>query len=255
MRVKRSTIYFSVVAVFLRVFCNDNCFAQNSYQRDLELVTGEKPRLAEHADSTGMYEVVGQLNQLEFDPGDSIEVSVFFTGYGMIKYAKLFYEVSSTSVFDTLATVKSGLDYLPNRRLFWGGASHQVGKGGIIDVSEMGLSSPVWQEATPFIDFKRNSNLLVTEFDIEQPPIIFRFKVARNAEPGNYNLSLSFTYFDGKEWQISQQIIRFEISSFVDRHELVIWIIAILGFISLFDSFTNLAGKLSKVLALKKKIS
>lgn len=233
---------FKIILLFFFVLLGSQIYSQ---QDQIGLVIAKKPRIRPDAEMPGKYAVVALLNKSELDPGDSLKLSIFFTGYGMIKSAKLFYETSSTQVFDSNTLIIGGMGLEGKGKIFWGKDSNKYSfnKGNVIELTDMGL--PINQDdATPFVDFSLRSNVLVTEFEIVNPPLQYQFRINDDAGGNSYKITLYLTYFNGHAWQVSKQEIDFKISSFIDRHQVILWILGILGAISFLDSVTNIFQKL-----------
>jgi hypothetical protein len=177
------------------------------------------PRRGSFADRRGNYELAVLLHKPVLDPGDTVRIEVFFTGYGEIASPKLtFYP--SDDVFDyNTSIVHFGMQIDGNYLRFGGDQSHIDGSGSTFILTG-GPKPAHWKESTLFFDATDESQpQIATEKRLGQAPIDFNLVTKKTTRPGTYNLRFVFTYFDGTEWRSSAQDSQFTIRSLLQRNE------------------------------------
>lgn len=216
---------------------------QNGY---LHIYFGAKPRNMQDADSPGHYELVTQLDKGEIDPGDSVTLSIFISGYGNIGESKLVIE-KLPAIFDIGSSYTLAINF------------ELVGKDkdgrdvGKVVYQRAGIPAPFvitlggvkvrgWPRSTYYVDEEPTSHgalNILTESTFPQAPFSVHFQTDRKIEPGAYNFAVIYTYFDGKEWVGEQQTINFKVKSYVERNNtwftilgLVLAFIAVLPFLA-----------------------
>jgi hypothetical protein len=224
-----------------------------------------RPRSGPFADRRGSYEVAPRIKDPDIDPGDVIDIDVFFTGYGEIQAAKLFFAPPSGLIDTDQSYSKHSLGAVPNakpgERIFAFGQAHEKFDEGTTALLFRGLQHKSWTEETNFFDdgvelSSREdlpSALLATERVLLSAPVHFHLQTRSKAASGVHTLHFFFTYFDGNRWRSSVQGVDVRISNWFERHTTALTvtglILAILGLVSVLAD-PNVQSLVRKLLGL-----
>ena len=171
-----------------------------------------------------------QVQNTELTPGDSLELDIYFSGYGEIEGSKLFFSTAKGIFQEDSSYVKHSL-YRDGNYLDWGRTTQYMKNPSRFSLTFSGLKLPDWKEPSIYLDFDdRDSNnyILISERDAIYAPIHIHFPIKQNAPSGNYYATLVYTYFNGQEWVGSTQRVDFKIDNWVEAHPRSAWGIGIL---------------------------
>lgn len=187
---------------------------------------GSTPRQGEFADKPGRYEPAIRLQKPVINPGDTLEVEVFITGYGNIGPAKLaFYPSPGTFVErDSRGRISLELvDGVPT----WAGPHGMVGDTGVMVTMQEGLQGEGWSAPTLFFDTTAGRPpQIMTETKHLNAPFTFSLVTRPRVSPGTYLLQFYLTYFNGIKWCVSSQQTSFTIRTLLQRHEVAVAVVA-----------------------------
>jgi len=218
------------------------------------------PRKAQNADKPGNYELAIKVLNPIVNPGDIINLEIFFTGYGDIDGVKMAFFPPTNFVEECEnSIVKTGLKgekEINNRiKLLFGHQSESIEEWGFI-VKIYGAISEKWKNSTMFIDrdlfdmTKEQDPVksLITEVPLNQAPFVVSIKTKKKVRPGIHTLRFFLTYFNGMEWKTSNDSVDIEIPTFYKRHEFMFWVIgAILALMSLSPLILNFLKMVFKI--------
>jgi hypothetical protein len=175
-------------------------------------------------------------------PGQTIEIEIFFSGYGIPEKNKLVVQCSSPYIINKTDpgtyTISIGSDIDPSTGKIIGGG----GNANLVTakMSDIGITVPLGKGF--FAENTQQKN--IPDYGLEgivsesvwdyNPPILFKINTAKNAPSGDYDISFVFTY--GNEQNISQdyKTAQFHVSSWWERNQGWIGIVgAIIALLSL----------------------
>ncbi len=213
------------------IICFLICIFVPYYNFSQEFVDFEslaKPRNKPNADSIGFYKLAYQIESNVLDPGDTLKVNLFFTGYGQIKNSKIYF-LPSKHIFDTSSITTHSLGGYPNYPR-WGDSTNAFNdyytSTGPFDLTfNGGMTKREWKDTTPYVDYNNNPHSLdiLTEQILDKPPITYLLKTKRNIRPGQYFINIYFTYFNGSTWQGDNVVIPYTITTWIQRNEDWAW--------------------------------
>ena len=192
-----------------------------------------KPRMKIDAEKPGHYELVTELQRTEVDPGDSIDLTLYLSGYGNVRESKLTIEQPPIFVYDSsyMILLEWQLQYnnLGQSRPFFQYVKKTIPQHLIMTLG--GFKEPTWDLTTDYIDNDTLPRSLGILTEGPQPPCSIHLLTIKDIEPGSYSFPIVYTYFNGSEWQGQQQFVTFKVKTLVERHDTLI---AITGLIIAF---------------------
>ena len=194
----------------------------------------DKPRNKIDYDKCGHYELVPQLQKAELDPGDTLKIDLYFSGYGQIRGSKVYFSTVD-SLFDTTSYTKFDLNK-HDSTLYWGYTTKTLITPSRFEFSLTGMdnkSSKSWGLPTEYVDYPSDDSTkvdstdfaILTEVDMENPPFSIRLHTKKSAPPGNYVAEIVYTYFNGQEWQGQTQVINYKINNKFEQYPIWTWVI------------------------------
>ncbi|SDY39806.1 hypothetical protein [Hymenobacter psychrophilus] len=188
-------------------------------------------RRGENGDKTGKYELIARIYDANIDPGDTVVVDIYITGYGQIANSKLALYPPISILADSGSAVSYGFDY-QQERVRWGGHTTAVSERGIV-LPTAGPDDEPWPGYTRFFDVSEDpAPRIVTEAsqgDNGTAPYTLNLRLSSRAKSGDYNVTLVFTYFNGETWQTSRADPKFAVRNVFERNERVISILGVLA--------------------------
>jgi hypothetical protein len=210
---------------------------------------GPRPRMGDFADRPGRYEPAIRVLRPVINPGETLEVELFITGYGEIGRAKLTFYPSP----DTFVERDSRLQFNLEKKeglIVWAGPHRMFSEVGVVISLSGGYKDTRWQESTLFFDCSAASPpQIITETKQINAPFTFSLVTRDHVAPGTYLLQFYLTYFNGTEWCMSSQQASFTIRSLLQRHETAVAVVASLAAAAtiipaLFDTVAVIHGML-----------
>ena len=192
------------------------------------------PQMKSHWDAPGNYEVVVITTRNAFYPGDSLMLKTFFTGYGLIDGCKLQVTCSSPIFADT-SFMYWDIEYDSiNHRINYGvGDKLYIPEDNnlIYEILGYPLKDTTYGKLGEFYDRnkRRSNHVIVTETaDLDkQSPYDIHLYAMKDISYGNYNLTFTLTYFNGKEWKSSTKILTVHVNSWLEEYPGWAWLIVI----------------------------
>ncbi|WP_152442313.1 hypothetical protein [Pseudomonas putida] len=183
---------------------------------------------AENCRAVGSYSLVTVINNPIINPGETITIDQYISGYGLGSGVKVVHYPSS-DVFDVKNSyVSFNPKFNGDDPITWGGIQGQPDEtGGTLIMGPMYRTGS--GELVTFCDADANSNRnsIITERKLgEKPPFHYLFKTKNTAKPGPYKISFVFTYFNGENWQSSTETVEFKIQNYFEKYNTVISILA-----------------------------
>jgi len=180
-----------------------------------------KPQSRPHADKPGCYDLVFRRPRSEIAAGEDAELDVYITGYGAISGAKLYFVPPTSFIKPGSCIVEHSLGQKEDGSLHWGNLRMNGADDGLtIDLSSGGMQQPGWSGPSLFFD---SGGGIVTEKGTPEPPVKVRFQVQEKASTGDHGLNFVLTYFNGREWQISNRIAILHVPTLYERYEGPAW--------------------------------
>lgn len=213
--------------------------AQNYTFDTVPIQISTQPRIHLNYDKPGYYQMALSANKTELNPGDTFDVSLYFTGYGEIGESKISLYPSQADIFNSNSFLIAGLGRDQNGNLYWGTRNvpfnhgeWTVTMGGMLYDTTVGNRHTTYNLGY-YLDASRASNslLILTEKYLRRAPVTMNMKLKNNIAPGNYNISFYYTYYNGSEWQGSTQQIAFKVNNLAEQYSVPI---AIGGFVFAF---------------------
>ncbi len=184
------------------------------------------------ASKPGSYNLAILVSKPIVDPGDSLQIEVYISGYGVIISPKVaFYP--SPNVFDIgKSTAWHSLKTYEDGKMGWGAEQALLDPVGMVCCLGGGrvFKTDGSQETTWFFDARpeeRENYQVSTE--VKHPkgksPLFLDLCLHRKARPGPQSVGFVFTYFDGASWHTSAEYACFAVRNFYQRHETTVWLI------------------------------
>ena len=188
-------------------------------------------RRGENGTKTGKYELVPRIYDANIDPGDTVVIDLYITGYGRIDNSKLAFYPPIAILSDSGSAVTYGFAY-QNEQVEWGGHTDAVSERGIT-LPTQGTRDDRWPGYTSFFDVDEDDTpRIATETSQGKngsSPYTLKLQLSAKAKPGNYTTTLVFTYFNGETWQTSSVESKFTVRNVFQRNERVISILGVLA--------------------------
>jgi hypothetical protein len=158
------------------LFCHCFSIAQVQPPRRISSsIFKSRPRTKIDFDKPGNYESVIQIQKSEINPGSSLDIDIYFSGYGEVRGSKFFFSTEDNLFNDDSSYVLMNLGVKDNRYMYWGNTKQSLkgqvsrfvmGIQGIaVSVSDSSADKD-WKVATPFIDFPVRDASDSTDFAI-----------------------------------------------------------------------------------------
>ncbi len=192
----------------------------------------EKPRMGKFSEKNGSYEQGFKVSSTVLNPGDSIVIEQYFTGYGNIRRAKtVFFPISD--IFDkeksyVLHSIKIDSSGLHT----FGGSKDGIQDTGV-SFSLQGMKNKGWEESTMFMDIDNGEDVefsipqLMSELKLGEAPFKYHLTTSKNILPGPYSLEFHFIYFNGDAWKSSVKKIDFKVQNFFEQFNKEIFFLGI----------------------------
>lgn len=196
----------------------------------VEMKQTKKPRNFEHSEDPGDYVVITKVSQAHIDPGEKLNIQIFFSGYGKIENPKISFYPSSRFFDASVSTIKFGLGKNQTETLaIFGTQTKNIDPDGNAINLQAGLQQKEWGIPTMFFDDPENDFRIITEKKLTNAPLELDFLIDKNARPGHYSIRFAFTYFNGEKWCTSFQDTEFFIRNLIQRYESLAWVLGVLA--------------------------
>lgn len=171
---------------------------------------------------SGSYRTASRLHEAVINPGDTLCISQYITGYGESDALKIQVYISN-QVFDSQHShVLNGLKLVehegPNALFAWGATKTPItGHNFKIMVRGVNLDKPGKSSST--FDTLPGTTYIMSEEDAGGfAPFEYVLKTQKNAKPGNHYLSFYLTYFDGEKWACQEEKASFKINNKFEQY-------------------------------------
>lgn len=194
-------------------------------------------RSAPDGDKPGKYELVPRIYNSVVDPGTTVFMEIYITGYGRIDASKLAFYPPVAVLNETTSKVSYGFKFDPEKDdATWGGLEASINSSGFV-LPLGGMLSKKWDGATSFFDVLHTEGYTLPQIMTEIPhgvtdsptaptsfkaPFSLELNIKKDTKPGTYYTSTIFTYFNGSTWQTSNVQSSFTVRNFFQRHETAI---------------------------------
>ena len=189
-------------------------------------MNADAPRTGTSANERGCYTLMYRINNTTVDPGDTLEIELYVSGYGRIDTSKLcFYP--STGLFDVKNSyVRFGVTRAADGAITFGGHEAQPGEAGsTLDLSG-GIKIENWLRSTLYWDCAEGElPQIMTETKQRHAPVHMYLVTRRDIAPGSHFMQMTFTYFNGVEWSASSIHVEFVVRNFYQRNEGLVWVL------------------------------
>jgi hypothetical protein len=223
------------------LFCGHTGMLAVSPLHGESTMSGRPPLAQEFGSKPGAYDLAIRVSQPIVDPGGSLQVEVYISGYGVIQAAKVAYYPSPEVVDYDKSKMIFGPKRYDDHNGGWGGDTVQLSDpsystGGVATLSG-GMAqpnNPQWQNQTWFFDGKENQVLnYQISTEVKDPrgtsPLYLDLAVSRSAKPGPQSIQFVLTYFDGQTWKTASKNADFTIRNIYQRHEIFIAVVGLVA--------------------------
>lgn len=193
---------------------------ENSKQGDLQAIRA----------SGAVYSIATRNRTPSVKPGGKVEIEVFLSGHGMPEKNKLFIGWSSPCIIDkkdvgvVTFCIKFATDKVTGKTQAVTGKSalqtYKLMPDGIIIILNKGYFSekPLQPEDKEFSEF--GVPYVISEYMWDnEPPILLSINTAKDALPGDYNVTLTFTYGNEQNLLQDHKVVQFHITSWWERNQ------------------------------------
>ncbi|MBS1748444.1 MAG: hypothetical protein JST63_00915 [Bacteroidetes bacterium] len=194
------------------------------------------PRVKKDYQYPGSYQIVGSLTKSKIYNNDTTYLNIYISGYGHIGNAKMFYSVSG-QIFKPTSTMHSSLivDTITRKgqAIFDFGSHVDSLNTKAITLTFKGANLPGWGYPTSFFDINdddSSSTVILTENSLN-PPVLLKLYSKDDLSSGDYYITLCLTYFNGKEWKTSNQILPVHVNTFFENYPAFIPTISVIALI------------------------
>ncbi|MCK3826208.1 hypothetical protein [Pseudomonas sp. W2Aug9] len=222
--------------------------------------TSKNPMNFPDAEKKGGYKLASLLKENTVNPGDTIIIEQYITGYGAYSGFKLVSYISNKVFDENKSFLYAG--FIPpseknNNKLQWGNEKLRFTNDGVT-VLPASMRIDGWPRPESTFDMESGTNKIVTEMALLNAPFVYKLKTLKNARPGVKYMVFYLTFFNGSEWICEESKVEFKINNTFERYNTTLSILAALalfvtilhdGVAPLFDAFHEVA----KLIASLKK--
>jgi hypothetical protein len=223
-------INFNLKGFFILTAMYFNCAGQSPNMLSGDLEEMAKPRNKYNAEKPGRYELVPQVQKTELNPGDPLDIDIYFSGYGEIAGSKALFSTVKGIFEPHVSYVQHSIKY-ENKIFSWGKDTLYLSGPSRFSLTIRGVTRPGWGESTIYLDVKGKDTtnyLLRSELPMPGAPIYVHLQTKKDIEPGPYSLIIVYTYYNGQEWVGSTQTINFKVKNWIERNPFWTWALGIL---------------------------
>lgn len=181
-----------------------------------------------NSDRPGSYRLASVLRESVLDPGGTIEIDQFITGYGECSGLKITFYPSNKLFVEEESFFEHGLQLTKDNppKVIWGGT--------VATISNEGTSiNPIMKNDgcggySAVFDIRENSNFIFTERRSPKAPFSYRLKLKRDSTSGPHYINFYLTFYNGNEWVCQEERVNFKINNMFETHSTKLsWIAAI----------------------------
>jgi len=198
------------------------------------IMEGKMAVLDQHSKEDGVvYSIVTRNRNPRVHPGGKIEVEVFLSGHGVPEKNKLFVQMSSPYILNqnNVGVVISSIGCASNNvtgelRPVSGGQhvqTRELTPTTLIAILNKGyfLEIPVEVAGKPSNDWEIGRVMSEYLWD-GHPPLLLSINTAKEAPPGDYEITFTFTYGNSQNLLQDYKAVQFHITSWWERHQALI---------------------------------
>lgn len=188
-----------------------------------KLYIGPKPLNFPNAENPGAYRLLSRIAENTYNPGDTIKLEQFITGYGANSGFKIICYMSDNLFDETQSKLFSGLrpPTADTPMLRWGAEEIPISNGGY-SFTLSSMQNELWDRPAQTFDTKDQLNYVITERNLSGAPISYSLKLKKNVRPGMHYITSYMTFFNGHEWVCQEEKIPFKINNTFERYNTVI---------------------------------
>ena len=199
---------------------------------------GDSPQGREFSDKPGAYSLVSRISRANVDPGDTLNVELYFTGYGFIEGEKLLVYPSPGILEASKSKITANCKQIGNSITFGGQSWPLTEEGGSwIEVNTAGVKAKGWNRPSMFFDVIPETHFICTEaaFPWTPPkgqfhgPVTLILKTKDKAKPGQYDVRFALTYYNGESWVTCPETAQFSVTTWYQRWETCCHIAAVVA--------------------------
>jgi hypothetical protein len=187
-----------------------------------------------------IYSLIIYSNSNVINPGDSFQIGVFISGKGKITDNHIEIEIPRQLVQG--GTV---IGYGPEVLCEDDCCFYNYEKENWVPLTSRNLLSLRKDVFKPSCS---NKNQILSMYSFEDQetghvtaPINIKFKISKNADPGDYILRFNFYYNDGNNWYYDKEALNIHVNTFYERNEMKLWYLGfIIAFVSMALSFRQI---------------
>ena len=199
---------------------------------------------AENCDAVGSYSLITVIKNPVINPGDTVAIDQYISGYGAGSGVKVVY-YPSLEIFDQEKSyVSFGPKVNGDNPVTWGGSYGKPdANGGTLTFGPMYRTAA--GRLVTFCDADAGSgrNNIITEIQLDgKPPFHYLLKTKENTKSGSYKISFIFTYFNGENWNSSIETVDFKVQNSFERYSTTLSILAALALITTIVSDAVIPG-------------
>lgn len=197
----------------------------------------QKPRKYRNGDKPGAYQLASVIGETTINPGHTLKIKQFITGYGNINGAKIQAYISSDT-FDKEASyiIHSASGKVLNDHtleLKWGATTTPF-ENSEFRLMIGGISLHEGMPATSFLDADNDSSstYLISEKTLgNSAPFEYILKTKHKSNPGIHYINFYLTYYNGEQWTSSEEKIQFKINNVFEKYNRTLSLLAAIALI------------------------
>lgn len=189
---------------------------------------GANPLNYENGHMTGAYRLVSRVSESVLNPGDTLVIDQYITGYGDNSGIKIVTFPSQELFEESESSFRSGLRQNEQGWIQWGHESEFMQNGGLSTIPSS-MKNINWDAPAAIFDISENTNFVITERALGHAPFSYRLKLKKNATPGPHYISFNMTYFNGTEWVCQEEKTNFKVNNKFEEHSALLSTLALIA--------------------------
>jgi hypothetical protein len=223
----------------------DEAYGDDEPDDEVESTTDITPfQHGRYALAPGAYDLAIRALKPVINPGETVTLEVYITGYGIITGPKLSLTLPSRSVDTNESKILHGFKHPPEGQTVsmseveYGHTESAMSEVGF-NIQLAGISGYIatdgtdinYGEYTMFWDAiipdHGGTPTIASEMKRGEAPVYVRIKTTKAIAPGNHNLLFHFTYFDGERWQITNRSVSLFVRNWFQRNHGITWTLGV----------------------------
>ncbi|WP_223503779.1 hypothetical protein [Pseudomonas sp. BF-R-24] len=190
----------------------------------LKITLGPKALNHPNSDKPGAYKLASKLKESILNPGETLNLEQYVTGYGSNSGFKIVCYISNNVFDEENSYLHTELSQQKNA-LKWGEKKIKVDNGGF-SLTPSSMQNENWEKPEFIFDTKESANYIITEKSLINAPFTYKLKTHRNAKAGAHYIVFYLTYFNGSEWMCEEERVSFKINNTFERFNTLLSILA-----------------------------